>query len=230
MSIGFQILPASNRASDALLDRFIGVATAHLSDNMSRLAAAGAALRPMHKGGALVGNAVTVKVRPGDNLMVHKAIDMAGPRDVIVVDAGGEMTQAIIGELMMRRAQQRGVAGLVIHGAIRDYATIGADHYPVYALGVTHRGPYKDGPGEINVPIAMGGMVVHPGDVVVGDEDGVVAVPLAQAEALLELAARHRAKEEEIMRTILDGSVDRSWVDKLLRERGCTDVRPADSR
>jgi len=225
MTIGFRIHPAAQRASHALIDRFYEVATAHLSDNMSRMTAAGARLRPMHKGGKLVGNALTVRVRPGDNLMVHKAIDMAQPRDVIVVDAGGDLTQAIIGELMMRHAQKRGAAGLVINGAIRDLATIGADIYPVYAAGVTHRGPYKDGPGEINVPIAIDGMVVQPGDVMVGDEDGVVAVPLAQAEALLELAARHRDKEDVTMAQILAGTVDRSWVDVLLKSRGCEDLR-----
>ena len=225
MSAGFRIYAATQRAPDALLDRFAGVATAHLSDNMSRLAAAGPRLRPMHKGGHMVGNALTVKVRPGDNLMVHKAIDMASARDVIVVDAGGELTQAIIGELMMRHAQKRGVVGLVINGAIRDLATLGADTFPVYAAGVTHRGPYKEGPGEINVPIAIDGMLVQPGDIVVGDEDGVVAVPFAEAEMLLELANRHRAKEDIIMAQILAGSVDRNWVDALLKVRGCEDMR-----
>ena len=225
MATGFRIYPAAQRASEDLLDRFVGVASAHLSDNMSRLAAAGPRLRPMHKGGHLVGNALTVKVRPGDNLMVHKAIDMALPRDVIVVDAGGDLTQAIIGELMMRHAQKRGVAGLVINGAIRDLATIGADFFPVYAAGVTHRGPYKDGPGEINVTIAIDGMVVQPGDIMVGDEDGVVAVPWSQAELLLELAAKHRAKEDLTMTQILAGTVDRSWVDALLNARGCEDQR-----
>jgi regulator of RNase E activity RraA len=225
MSIGFRILPATQRASDALLDRFAEVVTAHLSDNMSRLVAAGARLRPMHKSGRLVGNALTVKVRPGDNLMVHKAIDMAQSRDVIVVDAGGDLTHAIVGELMMRHAQKRGVAGLVINGAIRDLATIGADFYPVYAIGVTHRGPHKEGPGEINGAIAIDGMVVQPGDVIVGDEDGVVAVPLAEAETVLRLAAAHREKEDTTMRHILDGTLDRQWVDLLLKSRGCEDQR-----
>src|SRR6185369_3415150 len=132
MSIGFRILTDVPRAPDALIDRFLDVPTAHISDRMQRLFAAGAPLRPLHRGGKLLGNALTVKVRPGDNLMVHKAIDMAQRRDVIVVDAGGDLTQAIIGELMMRHAQKRGIAGLVINGAVRDLATIGADTYPVY--------------------------------------------------------------------------------------------------
>jgi regulator of RNase E activity RraA len=220
MIIGFRILTDVPRAPDVLMDRFQGVPTAHISDCMQRLFAAGAPLRPLHRGGKLLGNALTVKVRPGDNLMVHKAIDMAQRRDVIVVDAGGDLTQAIIGELMMRHAQKRGIAGLVINGAVRDLATIGADTYPVYGAGVTHRGPYKDGPGEINVPVAIGGMVVHPGDIVVGDEDGVVAVPLQEAEGILELTAAQRRREDKTMAEILAGTVDRSWVDAALKARG----------
>lgn len=220
MTIGFRINTQVARASDALMNRFNYVPTAHISDSMQRLHAAGAGLRPMHRSGKLIGNAVTVKVRPGDNLMVHKAIDTAQPRDVIVVDAGGDLTQAIIGELMMRHAQRRGIAGLVINGAVRDMGTISNDTYPVYAAGITHRGPYKDGPGEINFPVSIGGMVIHPGDIIVGDEDGVVAIPLADAEAVLALTETLRLREEKVMREILDGSVDRSWVDEALRAKG----------
>ena len=223
MSIGFRIVRDVPRADDALVERFRPVPTAHLSDCMSRLPGAGAALRPMHRGSKLLGSALTVKTRAGDNLMVHKAIDIALPGDVVVVDAGGDLSQAIIGELMMRHAQHRGVAGLVIDGAIRDLGTIGEDDYPVYAAGVTHRGPYKDGPGEINVPIVVGAMVVQPGDVVVGDEDGIVTVPLAEAEQVLERAMAVKDKEAATMAAILDGTVDRSWVDKQLAARGFSD-------
>ncbi len=220
MSLGFRIVTGVPRAPLALIHQFAAVPTAHLSDCMGRLPGAGATLRPMHQGGGLLGNALTVKVRPGDNLMVHKAIDIAQPGDVIVVDAGGDLTHAIIGELMMRHAQTRGIAGLVINGAIRDLGTIGADNFPVYAAGVTHRGPYKDGPGELNVPIGINGMVVSPGDIIVGDEDGVVAVPLERAQELLEKAANQRIKEDRVMAQILAGTVDRSWVDEQLRARG----------
>lgn len=218
--IGFRIVTDVRRAPDALMDRFAEPPAAHLSDSMGRLFAGGATLRPMHRGGKLVGNALTVRVRPGDNLMVHKAIDIARPRDVIVVDAGGELAQAIIGELMMRHAQKRGIAGFVVNGAIRDLATIAADAFPVYAVGVTHRGPYKDGPGEINVPITIGSMVVSPGDIIVGDEDGVVAVPLDEAEGVLARAAANKTREDRLMGEILDGTVDRSWVDVQLKARG----------
>ncbi len=174
----------------------------------------------MHKEGKLAGPAFTVKTAPGDNLLVHKALDTARPGDVIVVDAGGFADQAIIGELMMSRARQRGVAGLVIWGAIRDSAEIGAGSYPVYACGVTHRGPYKDGPGEINVPIAIGGMTVNPGDIIVGDADGLVAVPQERAEQVLASAKAIVAKESAAMKQILAGTVDRSWVDQALKAKG----------
>ena len=220
-NIGFRILPMPPRASKKLVKALAAMVTAHLSDNMNRIVAGGAALRPMHRGGKLCGPAFTVKVAPGDNLMVHKAIDMAAPGDVIVVDAGGEITHAIIGDIMSSLAEKRGVAGFVINGAIRDAAEIGARRFPVYARGVTHRGPYKNGPGEINAPIALDGMVVHPGDIIVGDADGVVAVPLAHAEEVLALAKAQLAKETAALKAIAAGKADRRWVDELLRQRGC---------
>ena len=193
---------------------------AHLSDCMNRLPGADG-LDPMHRGDAMLGIALTVRVAPGDNLMVHKAIDIAQPGDVIVVDAGGDLSQAIIGEIMSTLAAKRGVAGMVINGAIRDSGALAVSRFPVYARGVTHRGPYKNGPGEINVPVSIGGMVVCPGDIMVGDEDGVVAVPVDIAPTVLK-AAKAKAKEEDaVLKGIRKGKVDRSWVDKTLKERGC---------
>src|SRR5258706_1340019 len=122
--------------------------------------------------------------------------------------------------MMMSRARQRGVAGIVIWGAIRDSAEIGAGAYPVFAAGVTHRGPYKNGPGEINVPVVIGGIPVNPGDIIVGDADGLVAVPQEHAEAILASAKAILAKEEGSMKQIRAGTVDRSWVDKALKEKG----------
>jgi RraA family protein len=220
-NIGFRILPMPARPARKLIKGLAAMVTAHLSDNMNRMVAGGAALRPMHRGGKLCGPAFTVKVALGDNLMVHKAIDAAAPGDVIVVDAGGDITHAIIGDIMASHAEKRGVAGFVIYGAIRDSAEIGARRFPVYACGVTHRGPYKNGPGEINAPIALGGMVVHAGDIIVGDADGVVAVPLAHAEEILALAKAQLVKESAILKAIAGGKVDRRWVDELLRQRGC---------
>jgi RraA family protein len=220
-NIGFRILPMPARPSKKLVKALSGMVTAHLSDNMNRLFAGGAALRPMHRGGNLCGPALTVRTAPGDNLMVHKAIDIAAPGDVIVVDAGGVLTQAIIGDIMSSLAQKRGVAGLVIYGAIRDAAEIAARRFPVYACGITHRGPYKNGPGEINAPIAIDGMVVRPGDIIAGDADGVVAVPLEHAEEVLALARAQLAKETAMLKAIAAGKADRRWVDETLRKLGC---------
>jgi RraA family protein len=220
MSASLRILDIPRRPEPRLVAEFAKMVTPHLSDSMERLYAGGPQLRPMYKGATLAGPAFTVKTAPGDNLLVHKALDLARPGDVVVVDAGGFPDHAIIGELMAAHARQRGIAGLVIWGAIRDSAELGAGSYPVFACAVTHRGPYKNGPGEINVPIAMGGMPVSPGDIIVGDADGLVAMPLDQAERILASAKAIVEKESAAMKQIQAGSVDRAWVDKALKEKG----------
>lgn len=220
-NIGFRIFPVKKRVDKRIVEQFQGVVTPHISDNLNRLHAIGLDLRPFHKDGKLVGTAITVKSRPGDNLMAHKAIDLAEPGDVIVIDAGGDTTNAIVGEIMMRIAQKKGIAGFVVDGAIRDTAAFSNGDFPVYAKGVTHRGPYKDGPGEINVPISIAGMLVNPGDLIVGDEDGIAVVPVDSAEKVLELVKKQQARELEIFREIENGTHDRSWIDKTLKEKGC---------
>ncbi len=220
MSASMRILDIPKRPDPRLIAEFAKMVTPHLSDSMERLYAGGPQLRPMHKEGKLAGPAFTVKTAAGDNLLVHRAIDTAQPGDVIVVDAGGFLDNAIIGELMTSRAKQRGIGGLVIWGAIRDSAEIGAADYPIFASGVTHRGPYKNGPGEINVPIVIGGMPVNPGDIIVGDADGLIAVPQALAEHVLASAKAILTKETAAMKQIQAGTVDRSWVDKTLKEKG----------
>lgn len=220
MSASMRILDIPERPDPRLIAEFQKMVTPHLSDSMERLYAGGPQLRPMYKGPTLAGPAFTVKTAPGDNLLVHKALDIARPGDVIVVDAGGFADHAIIGELMAARAKQRGIAGLVIWGAIRDSAELGAGSYPVFACAVTHRGPYKNGPGEINVPVMMGGMPVNPGDIVVGDADGLIAVPQEMAEKVLASAKAILEKETVAMQQIQAGTVDRSWVDKALKEKG----------
>jgi len=199
MSASMRILDIPKRPDPRLVAELGKMVTPHVSDSMERLYAGGPQLRPMYKGPTMAGPAYTVKTAPGDNLLVHKAIDTARPGDVIVVDAGGFNDHAIIGELMSARAKQRGVAGMVIWGAIRDSAELGAGSYPVFASGVTHRGPYKNGPGEINVPVTMGGMQVNPGDIIVGDADGLVAVPQEMAERVLASAKAILEKETKSM-------------------------------
>ncbi|MBC7781678.1 MAG: RraA family protein [Proteobacteria bacterium] len=228
MSIGFRIHPRPPRPASSLVARFDGIVCAHLSDNMARLAGADAALRPWHKGGQLLGVALTVRVPAGDNLMVHKAIDIAEPGDVIIVDAGGATAQAIIGEIMSSMAAARGAVGIVIDGAIRDAGALAAGTFPVYARAATHRGPYKNGPGELHVPVSIGGMIVYPNDIVIGDEDGLVAVRPDEAIALLAAARAWCDKEDKVLKSIRAREpLDRTWVDEALRSKGCEGVDAA---
>jgi len=222
MTSGFRILNRERTAPKALVEAFAKLPVANVSDSMSRMAAGGPTLRPMHASGGMAGVALTVVCRPGDNLMLHKAIDLSQPGDVIVVDGGGDLTNALMGELMLAYAVKKGVSGFVLNAAIRDLDAFIATNLPTYAAGVTHRGPYKDGPGEINVPVSIGGMVVHPGDIVIGDSDGVLAVPLADAEVVLKKTEAKQDAEVRQMQAIQDGSNDRSWVDAALRKAGCT--------
>lgn len=221
MTIGFRICIRQQTAPKALVDAFAKLPVANVSDSMSRLTAGGPRLRPMHASGGMAGVALTVRARPGDNLMLHKAIDMGGPGDVIVVDAGGDLTNALIGEMMLAHAAKRGIAGFVINGAVRDADSIRQDTLPVFAAGITHRGPYKDGPGEINVPVSLDGMVIEPGDIMIGDGDGVLAIPQAEAETILKKAEAKMDAETRQMKAIAEGTNDRSWVDAALKERGC---------
>ncbi len=224
MSAGFKVSQRKRQVSTEVVARFAKLPVANVSDSMSRLTAGGAQLRPMHGGGVLAGPALTVKAPPGDNLMLHKAIALAQPGDVIVMDAGGDLTNALMGEMMLMQATARGVGGVVINGAIHDAAYIRAQNVPVFAVGVTHRGPYKNGPGEINVPIAIGGMVIEPGDLVIGDDDGVLCVPFDQTEAVFKAATAKFDAEQKQIANIQAGTHDASWVDKQLRDMKCEGV------
>jgi RraA family protein len=206
---------------DHFIQAFRGLPVANVSDCMARMTAAGPRLRPMHKKGYLIGSALTVKCRPGDNLMIHKALTMAQKGDVIVVDAGGDLTNALFGEIMTATAVAIGVAGIVLNGAVRDAEEIGQGEFPLYAAGVTHRGPYKDGPGEINVPIAIDGMVIEPGDLMLGDADGLLCVPYDSLQSVLEATLQKMEAEKKMLADIAAGKLDTAWIDATLRRIGC---------
>ncbi|HXI05396.1 MAG: RraA family protein [Bradyrhizobium sp.] len=203
-------MPATAKADAKLIAAFKDAPTSIISDNLSRLAGC-VGLKPFHRTGRLVGTAFTVKTRPGDNLAIHRALEMVGPGDVIVVDGGGDESRALIGEIMKNIAQWRGAEGYVIDGAIRDVAAFAGDDYPCFARSVIHRGPYKSGPGEINVPVSVGGMVISPGDIVVGDEDGVVSFTQAAAPTLLEAVKAQIAREEATLVSIREGRYQGSY-------------------
>ena len=221
MTIGFRILERKKKVALDIAKEFLTLPVANVSDSMWRLTAGGSRLRPMHKSGQMAGPALTVKSRPGDNLMLHKAIDMAEPGDIIVCDAGGDLTNSLMGELMLAHAIKRGVGGFVLDGAVRDVEAFLEVNLPVFAAGVSHRGPYKDGPGEINVSVAIDGMVIEPGDLVIGDWDGVLSIPHDDVESILKKTNEKQAAEAVDMAKIEAGEWDRSWVDKTLKDRGC---------
>jgi regulator of RNase E activity RraA len=190
---------------------------AALSDNMHRSVGT-VGLQPYHKPGerTMAGTAVTARSRGGDNLTYLRALEFCRPGDVLVLDAGGDLCNAVVGGILTFYASTIGLAGVVIDGAIRDVAEIRSKDFPVYARGVTHRGPYKDGPGAINVPISVGGMVVNPGDIVVGDQDGLLAIPQdSGVQELIEKARAVLASEAKTIQAMKEGRWDRSFIDAL---------------
>lgn len=218
-NVGLRIFPYINRPPKVLIEGFAGIPVANIADNMNRTSCIDAKIRPINEI-PLLGPAFTVKVRPGDNLMLHRALDLAEPGDIIVVDAQGDLSNAIMGELMTLWAKKRGIGGFIIDGAIRDLGALKKMGLPIYAAGITPAGPYKDGPGEINVPISCGGVVVNPGDILVGDEDGIVVINPRDAEELLEKARAKSRAEIQTIKDIENLCWDRTWVERDLRARG----------
>lgn len=220
-NIGCRIVTGYKRPSAALVKRFENLPVANIDDCMNRLAAVHQDIRPMNKA-KLLGTAFTVKVPQGDNLMFHKAMDMAMPGEVIVIDAGGMDNRAIFGELMINYCKLRGLAGVIVDGTIRDFDTLSQMDFPVYARGINPNGPYKNGPGEIGTTISFGGQIVHPGDIIVGDADGIIIICPDEAEELADKADAVLIKENGIMETMdKDGTYCRPWVDEKLQELGC---------
>lgn len=208
--------PSAPQVAPAILAALQDIPVAALSDNLHRnIGSVG--LQPYHRPGrkTMAGTAVTVKTRGGDNLTPMRAFEFCRPGDVLVIDAGGDVTNAVIGGILSFYTATIGTAGLVLDGAIRDVAEIRERDYPVYARGVNHRGPYKDGPGEINVPVSVGGMIVNPGDIVVGDQDGLLAFSPDEAELLIEKARAHLETEARTIQAMKEGRWDRSFLDAL---------------
>ena len=222
MSVGCKIIRDFPRPDPDLVELFRDLPVANIDDCMERTAAVASAIVPLGKG-QLLGTAFTVRVAAGDNLMLHAAMDLAKPGDVIVIDAGGFTERAIFGELMATYCKTRGVRGIICDGAVRDAQALAAmEDFQVYARAVTPNGPYKNGPGEINTPITVGGRVVFPGDIVVGDGDGVLFIRPEHAQQIAEATKAVGQKEAAIMENILEhGTYLRSWVDDLLKKINC---------
>lgn len=196
--------------------------TPDISDLMNRLHTMVPEIRNFtDEGLRILGPACTVKVYPGDNLMVHKSLDVAQPGDVVVVDAGASMMNGVLGDLISTKARHRGVQGFVVDGVIRDLPEIRSlGDFPVFTRGVSPIGPLHRGPGEINYPISAGGIVVHPGDIIVGDPNGVVVVPQSVAGELLQRLRDRAAREADYRDAVQRGEFSNEWVDNLLLQHG----------
>lgn len=219
---GFRIFTQITRPDPEVVELFRELPVCNIDDCMNKLAAMHSEIKPLNKV-KLLGTAVTVRTPIGDNLMFHAAISFAQAGDVIVVAGGGCTERALCGENMMQIARQKGIRGFVVDGTVRDSAALDTfDDFNIFARGIMPNASYKGlGPGEMNVPIAVGNQVVFPGDIIVGDEDGVIAVRPEQARAIADEAKKLKEKEETNLQLILKGESDRSWVQKALEERGC---------
>jgi regulator of RNase E activity RraA len=212
--------PSAEQIAPEVVAALREIPAAILSDNLGGLVGT-ANIRGYHRPEArMAGTAVTVRVRPGDNLVLHRALDYVRPGDVLLVDCNAHVGQAVTGKIMCRYLETIGAAGIVIDGSIRGAREISERAFPVFARGTTPRGPYKSGPGEINVPIVIDGMAVSPGDIVVGDEDGVVAFSKCGVEDLIARATAQRDKEAKGFHALLAGKWDRSWIEKEEKKHG----------
>ncbi len=197
-----------------------GCLTGNVGDCIGRAAAMHFRVKPLAKGMKMVGPALTVKTAPTDNLMIHKALALAKPGDVIVIDGGGEISWGLLGFLMVSTARKIGVAGIVVDGAVRDVEEISRVGFPIFAVGASPNGPFKEGPGEVNFSIQCAGQLVKPGDVIVADDDGVVVVPQEVAPQTVEKVSAVIDRETKRLKEIEAGVTARPGLDELLARKG----------
>ena len=210
-----------SRVGADIVDQAAQYPSSILADVAGRRGALGGRIAPLAPSMRFAGPAITVEVRPGDNLMIHAAMAIAKPGDVIVVDGKGDLSSALMGEIMSQQCVALGVAAVVIDGAVRDSEAIRALGFPMYAAGLNPNGPTKFVPGRLNHPISIGGVTVCPGDLVVGDADGVTVVERSKAASLLPLAADKVAAETRRIADIKSRKALRPvWLDDALRAAG----------
>ncbi|MEN3360813.1 MAG: 4-hydroxy-4-methyl-2-oxoglutarate aldolase [Mycobacteriales bacterium] len=204
--------------------RGAGVATAH--EAAGRVGLLGPAIQPRQTGASVAGSAITVSCHPGDNLMIHAAVEVCRPGDVLVVTTTSRSTDGMFGDLLATSLMGRGVLGLVIDAGVRDITTLRGIGFPVWSRAVHAQGTVKASPGSVNVPIVVDGQLVHPGDVVVADDDGVLALPSAAAAAVAAAAAARIADESAKREALANGTlgVDLYNLRPLLAELGVTYV------
>lgn len=217
---GFEIITDIPRPPADLVARLAAFPPAILSDVTGRRGAMHGTIRRLTPGLTLCGPALTIEARPGDNLLIHAALAFAQPGDVLVVDGRGDLSCAIAGGLMGRQSKLQGLAGWVMDGAVRDVDELAEIGLPVFARGACPGGPDKEGPGRVGVPVTCGGQVVEPGDIVVGDGDGVAVIPRAIAEEAARLAATKVAQENQRREEMEAGRMVPDWLMPMLRKFG----------
>jgi len=216
--VGFRIRDVWPRPNATLLASFRDAASPQVADSMSRLGAMDSGIRPVWHSQRVIGAAITVWCHAGDNLMIHKAIALARPDDILVVNMQGAISSAPFGELLATSAVKSGIRAVIIDGSVRDVEALEALQLPVYSRGVCPGGCNKDGGGEVGAIIACGGVAVRPGDIIVADWDGVTVVPLEDAEAVAKAAVRKVASEAARMEEIRAGVLVRPEIDEHLRQ------------
>jgi RraA family protein len=218
---GFMVRNAVKRPPQGLIDMFRAFETPDISDMLNRMYTMSPEIHNLVNNEPLVGPACTVKVFPGDNLMVHKALDIAKPGDVVVVDTSGSRENAVLGDLVSTKAKYRGIAGFIIDGLVRDLPGMRQAGLPVYARGVTPFGPLHRGPGELNYTISCGGIVVNPGDIIAADTNGVVVVRQECAEDILSRLVQNKERMAQYLADVARGEFSNDWVDDQLARDGC---------
>lgn len=224
-NLGYRVIEQIERPSKELIESFSHIQVANIDDAMNRMGAISQSIRQMNNKNIL-GPAFTVKVPSGDNLMIFLAIELAKPGDVLVIDGDGYMGRALVGEILAKFAQSKKLGGFVINGCIRDYDVLKDIDIPIFAKGTTPNGPFRNGPGEINTPISIGGKVIHPGDIIIGDIDGVIVVNPNDADELRKKALEIEQKEAEMLKRIARGEgLDLQWIYDKLEKENCEFMR-----
>ena len=215
------VIKTIERVDPAVVEQAGAFPSSILADVAGRRGALSGRIAPLAPGMRVAGSALTVEVRPGDNLMIHVALAIAQPGDVIVVDGKGDLSSALMGEIMSQQAKALGIAGVVIDGAVRDSEAIRELGFPMWAAGLNPNGPTKSVAGRVNHPVSIGGVTVNPGDLIVGDADGITVVERSKAASLLPLAAEKVAAETRRIADIQSGRQLRpGWLDGALRAAG----------
>jgi RraA family protein len=224
MSLGNRVFLKRELPDKGIVEEFKKIPAANICDCMNRIYGLNPEIKLMSNptNEIMAGVALTVKVRPGDNLMIHQALEMAGEGDIIVVSNEGDRSRALIGEIIAEYAEKaRKITGLVFDGPIRDIGPISQMEMHIYATGYTPAGPFKEGPGEVNVPIAIGGVPINPGDIIVGDRDGLMVIPKNDAAKVLEEAKIVAAGDSAKVEAAKNGTSNKKWVGEKLTKIGC---------